>query len=134
MFLLVCNDFHSCILLSYLIVLNYLICTPALLARNNNILHNLLFAQNSELTCELCYIIFLLHDIEGDILPSSDSHIWSSKTDSLSEAFAIAIPVGNAIALSALNWCFYTRGTTVLNRYLQWCSYVIESEHMQVMH
>ena len=23
----VCNDFHSCILLNYLIVLNYLICT-----------------------------------------------------------------------------------------------------------
>ena len=37
----------------------------ASLAPNNNILHSLLFVQNGELTCELRYISFLLHDIES---------------------------------------------------------------------
>ena len=101
-------------------MLNYLICTSALLAPNYNILHSLLFLQNGELTCELRYLHFILHDIENKKFNTLlISTFDQSKTDS--KAFAIVTPVGYIITLmkpfaAFLLYIHTTTGTTVLNR------------------
>ena len=81
----------------------------ASLAPNNNILHSLLFVQNGELTCELCYISFLFHDIEREY--NIQYHLLMFTFDQAkndSEASTIAIRVGY-IQQPLVLYCFYYR-------------------------